>query len=55
MLKTALKDHSERVIMAAQQVFLPSFALWAKELDKLEHFLINVIVKDLEELVKAIP
>ncbi|XP_060073461.1 RAB11-binding protein RELCH homolog [Ylistrum balloti] len=50
LLQTALKDNSERVITAAQQVFLPAFAVWAQELDKLEHNLINTILKDLEEL-----
>ncbi|XP_021379245.1 lisH domain and HEAT repeat-containing protein KIAA1468 homolog, partial [Mizuhopecten yessoensis] len=51
LLQTALKDNSERVITAAQQVFLPAFAVWAQELDKLEHNLINTILKDLEELL----
>ncbi|KAJ8302481.1 hypothetical protein KUTeg_018877 [Tegillarca granosa] len=55
LLKSALKDSSERVVMATQHVFLPSFASWAFELGKLEHNLIHSVIKDLEELVKATP
>ncbi|KAL4235190.1 hypothetical protein ACF0H5_006828 [Mactra antiquata] len=53
LLKTALKDTSEKVVMSAKQIFLPSFAMWAYELDKLEHSLLHSILRDLEELVKA--
>jgi hypothetical protein len=37
LLKMALKDTSEKVVIATQHVFLPSFAAWAYDLDKLEH------------------
>lgn len=55
LLWTSLKDPSERVVMTALHVFLPSLAVWADELDKLQHSLIHSVVRDLEELVKAIP
>ena len=55
LLKTALRDNSERVVTSAQQILLPSFAVWAHELGKLEHNLLHTILRDLEELVKAIP
>ena len=48
----ALKDTSEKVVIATQHVFLPSFAAWAYDLDKLEHNLIHSILKDLEEMVR---
>lgn len=54
-MKTALKDASEKVVTSAKQIFLPSFAMWAYELGKLEHSLLHGILRDLEELVKAIP
>ena len=54
LLRTALRDGSEKVVTAAQQTFLPSFAAWAYELENLEHNLIHSILRDLEELVKAI-
>lgn len=53
MLKTALKDSAEKVVVAAKQIFLPSFAMWAYELGKLEHSLLHSILRDLEELVKV--
>lgn len=52
---SALNDPSDRVVTAAQLVFLPSFALWAYELGKLEHDLANVLLRKMEELVKAHP
>uniref|UniRef100_K1PHE9 Uncharacterized protein n=1 Tax=Magallana gigas TaxID=29159 RepID=K1PHE9_MAGGI len=50
LLWTSLKDPSERVVMTALHVFLPSLAVWADELDKLQHSLIHSVVRDLEEL-----
>jgi hypothetical protein len=41
--------------MTTLHFFLPSLAVWADELDKLQHNLIHSVVRDLEELVKAIP
>ena len=55
LLKTALRDNSERVVTSAQQILLPSFAVWAHELGRLEHSLLHTVLRDLEELVKAIP
>ena len=55
LLKTSLRDNSERVVTSAQQILLPSFAVWAHELGRLEHSLMHTILRDLEELVKAIP
>lgn len=55
LLWTALRDPSERVVTSALHVFLPSLAAWAEEMDKLQHSLIHSVVRDLEELVKAIP
>ncbi|KAK3085392.1 hypothetical protein FSP39_002678 [Pinctada imbricata] len=50
LLRTALKDCSEKVVTAAQQIFLPSFASWAYELEKLEHNLLHSILRDLEDI-----
>ncbi|XP_052816582.1 RAB11-binding protein RELCH homolog isoform X2 [Mya arenaria] len=53
LLKTALRDSSEKVVSSAKQIFLPSFAMWSYELGKLEHNLLHSLLRDLEELVKA--
>ncbi|XP_060602850.1 RAB11-binding protein RELCH homolog isoform X2 [Ruditapes philippinarum] len=50
LLKMALKDSAEKVVTSAMQIFLPSFAMWAYELGKLEHSLLHGILRDLEEL-----
>lgn len=50
LLKTSLNDPAEKVCTSARQVFLPSFALWAVELHKLEHNLLHSILGDLEDL-----
>ncbi|XP_048752282.1 RAB11-binding protein RELCH homolog isoform X2 [Ostrea edulis] len=50
LLWASLKDSSERVVMTTLHVFLPSLAIWADELDKLQHNLIHSVVRDLEEL-----
>lgn len=55
LLKTSLNDSAEKVCTSARQVFLPSFALWAVELHRLEHNLLHSILGDLEDLVKALP
>ena len=47
----ALKDTSEKVVIATQHVFLPSFAMWAYDLDKLQHNLIHSILRDQEDMV----
>lgn len=54
LLRIALRDSSDRVVRAAQHVFLPAIASWAYRLGKLEHTLINSILRELEELVKAL-
>ncbi|VDI64402.1 Hypothetical predicted protein [Mytilus galloprovincialis] len=53
LLKMALKDTSEKVVIATQHVFLPSFAMWACDLDKLQHNLIHSILRDLEDMCAA--
>ena len=54
LLQISLRDPSERVQRSALQVFLPSFAAWAYELGRLEHQLLHAMLRDLEDLVKAI-
>ncbi|GAB1600715.1 RAB11-binding protein RELCH homolog isoform X1 [Argonauta hians] len=53
LLKTSLNDDSEKVCCAARQVFLPSFALWAVHLQKLEYELFHSFLRELEDLVKG--
>lgn len=55
LLKISLNDDSEKVCCAARQVFLPSFALWAVHLHKLEYELLHSFLRELEDLVKALP
>ncbi|XP_070574126.1 RAB11-binding protein RELCH homolog isoform X2 [Ptychodera flava] len=52
LLLTALRDSSDMVVNAAQTVYLPSFAMWAYELDKLESDLCALFVKKIEQCVK---
>ena len=54
LLQISLRDPSEKVQRSALQVFLPSFAAWAYELGRLEHQLVHAMLRDLEDLVKAI-
>ncbi|GFO28822.1 lish domain and heat repeat-containing protein kiaa1468 [Plakobranchus ocellatus] len=49
LLTTALRDPKERVQRAAMHVFLPALGMWARELGRLEHHLINNILKRLED------
>ncbi len=53
LLQTSLRDPSDRVSQATQKVFLPSFAMWASELGRLETDLIQYFVVKLEGLVKV--
>ncbi|XP_052822976.1 RAB11-binding protein RELCH homolog isoform X2 [Octopus bimaculoides] len=53
LLKISLNDDSEKVCCAARQVFLPSFALWAVHLHKLEYELLHSFLRELEDLVKS--
>ncbi|XP_052230319.1 RAB11-binding protein RELCH homolog isoform X2 [Dreissena polymorpha] len=55
LLKVALKDTAEKVVTSAKAILLPSFAMWAYELGRLEHSLMHSVLRDLEELVKDIP
>ncbi|XP_077982155.1 RAB11-binding protein RELCH homolog [Glandiceps talaboti] len=52
LLLTALNDSNEMVVSAAQSVYLPSFAMWAYELGKLESHLCALFVKKIEHCVK---
>jgi hypothetical protein len=54
LLQISLRDPSEKVQRTALHVFLPSFAAWAYELGRLEHQLVHAMLRDLEDLVKAI-
>ena len=54
LLQISLRDPAEKVQQSALQVFLPSFAAWAYELGRLEHQLVHAMLRDLEDLVKAI-
>ncbi|KAK3746890.1 hypothetical protein RRG08_030301 [Elysia crispata] len=49
LLTTSLRDPKERVQRAALHVFLPALGMWARELGRLEHHLINSILKRLED------
>ncbi|CAH1269897.1 KIAA1468 [Branchiostoma lanceolatum] len=53
LLHMAMCDASERVVGAAQQVFLPALAAWADELDRLHTDLIHGMMTRLEHLIKA--
>ncbi|KAL8571755.1 hypothetical protein ACOMHN_051122 [Nucella lapillus] len=53
LLQISLRDPAEKVQRSALQVFLPSFAAWAYELSRLEHQLVNAMLRDLEDLVKG--
>lgn len=49
LLVMALCDKSEKVVNIALQVFLPSYAMWAKSLDKLDDSLIATIITNIKD------
>ncbi len=53
MLYSCLSDSSERVLQCANQVFLPSFAMWALELGRLQSELLQSLIHKIEGLVKV--
>ena len=48
-----LSDGSEKVVSAAHQVFLPSFAMWALELGRIESDIVSYFVQKLDNLVEV--
>ena len=48
-----LSDASEKVMLAAHQVFLPSFAMWALELGRIESDIVSYFVQKLDNLVEV--
>ncbi|XP_071495307.1 RAB11-binding protein RELCH homolog [Diadema antillarum] len=48
LLLKALGDSSDGVVNATQQVFLPAFAAWAQDLNRLETNLVSTVLKRLE-------
>ena len=52
MLDT-LSDVSEKVTSAVHQVFLPSFAMWALELGRVESDIVSYYVRKLDNLVEV--
>lgn len=52
LLFTTLNDSSERVIRALEQVFLPSLAMWAMELERLEMNFVQAFLDSIEKVVQ---
>lgn len=52
LLFTTLNDPSERVIRAVEQVFLPSLAMWAMELERLEITFVQAFLDSIEKVVQ---
>ena len=48
-----LSDASEKVTMAAHRVFMPSCAMWALELGRIESDIVSHFVQKLDNLVQA--
>jgi len=51
LLFSALNDSSERVVDAVRQIFLPSLAVWALNIDRLETGLLSAFVDRVEKVV----
>ena len=54
LLTDALGDLSGRVLAATQQVFLPSFAMWASEIGRLQSDLLQLFVDKMEKLALVV-
>ena len=48
LLLKALGDSSDAVVNSTQQVFLPAFAAWAQDLERLDTNLVSTVLKRLE-------
>jgi len=53
LLFTALNDSSDRVLEAVRQIFLPSLAVWAMNLGRLESSLLSSFIDRIEKAVDA--
>ena len=53
LLVETLFDASEKVAKTSREVFLPSFAIWAQDLDRVESHLFTSLVSNLENTLKV--
>lgn len=47
----AIQDNSESVVKAALDIFLPSLAMWAGQLNNLESHMIGTLIKAVENMI----
>ncbi|EDV29032.1 uncharacterized protein TRIADDRAFT_52509 [Trichoplax adhaerens] len=55
VLMAAIQDTSESVINAALEIFLPSLAMWAYQLNLLEVHMIGTLIKTVENMILTAP
>lgn len=53
LLEETLFDPSEKVAKTSREVFLPSFAAWAQDLDKVESHLFTSLISIVENALKV--